>query len=530
MGILPAVRVNYRGRVAMAQIYGGRWKIGNSIGEGGQSRVFEATDLKGEHGDGTLALKYVKNANRDARFRQEISATALLTHPNIIKLIDHSALDASAEEPERLYLVMPLAKGQDLEKRRALYKGNLDSALIVASQLAAALKAAHDSGVIHRDVKPQNILFPAVETHDVWLSDFGICFMQGPDRPTAEGEAVGPRDFMAPELAYGGKLDVQPSADVYSLGKVIYYMISGGAIVPRETFPEPLYSEIFSVGGRYQLLKILLTRTVCVNNRFQTMDEVAAMLTNIQNADKAPSPLTPQSLTALENLEGKISRNRAIQIQNRATQERQREIESEVRTHVMQWLENQLQLTARSITERGLYTSEVKVVRSMPPIGLAWIPQDGVEMIWSDMNETSVWVHALQLYFCMKQPITTVVTVVGANANKPPDELKIEDRQFGILPIYQRRTKTAEYGARASASFWAFGVPGNLVALGQSVSPRPARTVRTQPPAEQQIIMQLLRFSQWPDKQAETKDQLLAICYERFIETVSRNLDSSWIV
>jgi serine/threonine protein kinase len=211
----------------MAKIYGERWQITDSpvLGEGGQSHVFPCVDLHGEY-KGEFALKRIKNPNRTDRFKNEIEAIKRLNNSNVIKLIDHSALDSPTIEAKQ-FLVTPIARGGDLSKqdRVSLYKGSVDAVLQVAIQMASGLEAAHDAGIIHRDIKPENILFIGAG-HDLWISDFGICLICARGRLTPADEVVGPRAFMAPELEDGGQLDVSPAADVYSLGKVIYYMIS----------------------------------------------------------------------------------------------------------------------------------------------------------------------------------------------------------------------------------------------------------------------------------------------------------------
>jgi serine/threonine protein kinase len=90
------------------------------------------------------------------------------------------------------------------------------------------------------------------------LSDFGICLIREAPRITETTEVVGPRAFMAPELEDGSRLDVTPAADVYSLGKVIYYMLSGGMTLPRERLNEQQFRRIFDKGERYRLLELLL--------------------------------------------------------------------------------------------------------------------------------------------------------------------------------------------------------------------------------------------------------------------------------
>ena len=195
---------------------------------------------------------------------------------------------------------MPIADGSDLSKsgRIELYRETLDGTLLVAKQIASGLGSAHASNVVHRDVKPQNVLFTG-HGHDIWISDFGICLIRGQDRITVTPEAVGPRAFMAPELEGGGKLEVTPAADIYSLGKVIYYMVSGGLILPRERLHEEEYSRIFDRGERYGLLYHLLMKMVCsLSSRLQTMEEVIRDLENIQ-AWEQNAQLLPISRTGL---------------------------------------------------------------------------------------------------------------------------------------------------------------------------------------------------------------------------------------
>ena len=90
---------------------------------------------------------------------------------------------------------------------------------------------------------------------------------------------MGPRGFMAPELEEGGQLDVGPAADIYSLGKVIYYMFSGGLIVPRERISEPQFASVFANGQRSGLLEMLLRKMICpIDRRIQDTNEVMRQL------------------------------------------------------------------------------------------------------------------------------------------------------------------------------------------------------------------------------------------------------------
>ena len=260
----------------MAKDEYGKWEIVDDIDEGGQAHVFRVKDRTGAV-PGILALKRLRNGNRIDRFRNEVEAVAALKHPNVVPLIDNSALYAPAFKKDRRYMVMPFAEGGSLDDA-ARFKGDARRTLGVARQIAAGLAAAHTHTprIIHRDVKPGNVLFPRKDADEVWVSDFGICLIDD-DRPrqTVDGERPGPAMFMAPELEGGGKLDVGPEADVYSLGKVIFFMLSGGTILPRERLNETPYREVLEGKGLGRL-KALLSGMIRRDpkTRIQTMTEV----------------------------------------------------------------------------------------------------------------------------------------------------------------------------------------------------------------------------------------------------------------
>jgi serine/threonine protein kinase len=177
---------------------------------------------------------------------------------------------------------MPVADHGDLDSRLVLYKDQLESVVQVALQIARALKHAHHNNVVHRDVKPGNILFPTVG-HDVWVSDFGLSFdLMAEERNTPDGEVVGPRVFIAPELTEYGQADVKPSADVYSLGQVIFYMLTGGQWVSGLNVHDQKYNRFFSKGRRHNLLRLLLGRMITERgNRYADMVPVIAELEEI---------------------------------------------------------------------------------------------------------------------------------------------------------------------------------------------------------------------------------------------------------
>jgi serine/threonine protein kinase len=200
----------------------GVYSLERELGRGGMSTVFLAQDLK--H-DRAVALKVLRpdlaSAVGSDRFLREIKVTAALNHPHILPLLDSGSID------DLVYYVMPYVTGGSLRDR--LINGNplsLDEALTISRQVASALDYAHRMGVVHRDVKPENILFS--EGLAV-VADFGIAQAVAlADRPTLTrtGYPVGTLGYMSPEQA-AGKTDLDPHTDVFSLGAVTYEMLVG---------------------------------------------------------------------------------------------------------------------------------------------------------------------------------------------------------------------------------------------------------------------------------------------------------------
>jgi serine/threonine protein kinase len=268
----------------MAKIYGKRWVVKKSLNEGGQSVVFVVEDETGKL-PGEYALKRLKRKDRVARFRNEVAILQRMDDRNIIKLVDAQVQEDGSDDDS--FLVMPVAEHGDLDRRLALYKDQIESVVQVALQIARALKHAHDKNVVHRDVKPGNILFPNVG-HDVLVSNFGLSFdLAAEERHTPDGEVVGPRLFIAPELTEYGQHVVKPSSDVYSLGQVIYYMLTGGRWVSGLNVHDPRYNQFFNKGRRHGLLRLLLGRMITEReNRYADMASVIAELEEIDNWEK----------------------------------------------------------------------------------------------------------------------------------------------------------------------------------------------------------------------------------------------------
>ena len=176
------------------------------------------------------ALKRLKNVSRYKRFRNEVEAVKRLDHPGIVKL-----LDASLDE-EPFYAVYEFEPGGSLGDlgKEDLLAIPLPQRLRLCEQVCVALQAAHEASIVHRDVKPDNILI-SPDRKTARLCDFGLIFSEGGERETATLEQVGSRYYIAPELEDGRADRVSPASDVYSMGKVLYYVVSGNIFARSAT-------------------------------------------------------------------------------------------------------------------------------------------------------------------------------------------------------------------------------------------------------------------------------------------------------
>ena len=193
----------------------GDWNDLESIGEGGQGQVFKVK--KGDD-DREYVLKRLKNIKRIHRFEREIKAIiSLNSHPNILQYIDH---DLSSNNP---YLVTEFCEKGSLDKLD-FSSYSTSKKLNLFKGICSGMAYVHINNIVHRDLKPANIFLRSDNTPVV--GDFGICFLQQDDRLTRTDEAVGARNFMAPELEDGRLDNVHSSADVYSLGKILYWLLT----------------------------------------------------------------------------------------------------------------------------------------------------------------------------------------------------------------------------------------------------------------------------------------------------------------
>lgn len=274
----------------------GRWRnTGAPPREGGQGRVFIVVDTDMAD-DNRFALKELKNPRRLDRFRQEVRAFAELgLHPNLIVIVD-AVLD---DDVEKKYYVMELADSS-LEDAVDDLSGETRRALELFEGICSGMAHLHAHGILHRDIKPANVLLIG----DVpKLSDLGLCLIaKNEHRLTPTDEAVGPRYFMAPELEDGRNPDVDASADVYSLGKLLYYLLADGRVYSREKryFQENRLSELL-VDPRFKPFDALLRK--CITERPQErFSSAAELLTAFKRARNA-FDVHPRS-TLLEKLPG----------------------------------------------------------------------------------------------------------------------------------------------------------------------------------------------------------------------------------
>ena len=215
-GVTPA---DERVREALA----GRYALRRVLGVGGAATVYLAEDLK--HGR-EVALKVLRpeiaaSVGRE-RFIEEIGVAARLNHPHILTLHDSGDADGL------LYYVMPFVDGESLRDRIARERQMApDDAVAIACDIAEALDYAHRHGVVHRDVKPENILFQ--DAHAA-IADFGVArgiTATTRDRLTEAGLVIGTPEYMSPE-ACAGEAELDGRSDQYSLGCVLYEMLAGG--------------------------------------------------------------------------------------------------------------------------------------------------------------------------------------------------------------------------------------------------------------------------------------------------------------
>lgn len=209
---------NYEKYVGM--IFDGRYRIQRIIGLGGMAVVFEAEDLLMHR---TVAVKMLKEGVGDdatsvKRFINESKAVSMLSHPNIVSIYDVSVRE------DLKYIVMEHIRGITL-KNYMSRKGKLPvrEAVSFTEQILRALDHAHSKGIIHRDIKPQNIML--LKNGMIKVADFGIAKLPSAETVTVTDKAIGTVYYISPEQASGKPID--PRSDLYSVGVMLYEMVTG---------------------------------------------------------------------------------------------------------------------------------------------------------------------------------------------------------------------------------------------------------------------------------------------------------------
>jgi serine/threonine protein kinase len=214
----------------LAEVFSNRYEIQRGIARGGMAEVYLARD---QLLDRPVAVKvlfpeYARDQSFVERFRREAQSAASLNHPNIVAIYDWG------QERGTYFIVMEYVRGRSL--RDVVQVNGAFSARHTAeigAEIAGALEFAHRSGVVHRDIKPGNVLLTA--DGDVKVTDFGIARAGTGDALTQTGAVMGTAAYFSPEQAQG--LPVDGRSDVYSLGVVLYEMVTG---VPPFTGESPV--------------------------------------------------------------------------------------------------------------------------------------------------------------------------------------------------------------------------------------------------------------------------------------------------
>ncbi|MDW0111828.1 Stk1 family PASTA domain-containing Ser/Thr kinase [Sporosarcina saromensis] len=207
---------------------GGRYEVIRGIGEGGMSKVYLAHDIILGRDVAIKVLNYdfVNEQDMKKRFQREALSATSLTHPHIVNIFD------VGEDEELHYFVMEYIEGQTLKK--FIHTNgplNPEQAVSIMRQLVSAIANAHHNGIIHRDIKPQNILMDT--DGDVKITDFGIAMALSATSHTKTNSVIGTVHYLSPEQARGGM--ATKKSDIYSLGIVFYELLTGKLPFSAET-------------------------------------------------------------------------------------------------------------------------------------------------------------------------------------------------------------------------------------------------------------------------------------------------------
>jgi serine/threonine protein kinase len=225
---VPAPRPESAPTLSAGQLVADTYRIVRRIAAGGMGEIYEATHLRlaGRYAIKLLRPEIAATPDALARFKREAMVTSALRHPNIVQVIDFSALDGGAP-----FLVMEFLAGRELAK--VIEAGPLPLSRVVSQvkQIASGLTAAHDTNVVHRDLKPQNILVLEVVGHEqelIKIVDFGISKVKDLTTDiTTKATVMGTVQYMSPEQARGSSDDIDAKTDQFALAAIVYEMLTG---------------------------------------------------------------------------------------------------------------------------------------------------------------------------------------------------------------------------------------------------------------------------------------------------------------
>jgi len=296
----------------------GRYHIIEPLGQGGMASIYKAYDTSLER---NVAIKIIRADMEEGneveflkRFQREARALAQLDHPYILKVLDYGEQDGLP------YLVMPFVPGGTLKEKMGAAMPYAQAAALLAP-IARALEYAHEQKIIHRDVKPANILMS--QSGAPLLSDFGIAKIiagAGSTQLTAAGVGIGTPDYMAPEQWMGV---ADPGTDIYSLGVVFYEMVTGHrpytadtpAAVMIKHLRDPLPRPNTFVHNLPDMVEQVLFKALAKEpeNRFLSMAAFATALEKLMRSEATVLSPIPMDLETLINTDKTVLTSAAVQ-------------------------------------------------------------------------------------------------------------------------------------------------------------------------------------------------------------------------
>lgn len=264
-----------------------RYRIAELLGSGGMARVYRADDLDLGRSVAikVLSSRYARDPAFVDRFRREASAAAKLNHPNIVQVFDRGAAQGT------YYIVMEYLPGPDLKdiiRRRGTI--GPDETVEAGLQILAALAVAHRHNVVHRDIKPQNVIM--ADDGLLKVTDFGIAQAGNDSDLTEAGSVIGTAQYLSPEQAQGG--EITPASDCYSVGIVLYEMLTGRVpfdgerpvtVAMKQVNEPPVPPHVFAPDTPLALEKVILKAMAKrPADRYRSAEDFSAALMAVRNA------------------------------------------------------------------------------------------------------------------------------------------------------------------------------------------------------------------------------------------------------